>query len=86
MREAVAPGVEDQGCREHQDAGNAEGQVWTVVLEQPGREQGGDEGPEIDGEVEPAEYAFEQVGVAFGELVADVGRHAGLDASRSDRD
>ena len=56
------------------------------MVEQPRNEQDREKGTEVHRKIKPAERPREEVLVVGAELVADVGRDAGLDAARADRD
>ena len=86
MNETSATQPEHHRRCEHEDARYAECDPRADVLEQPWREQAGHEGAEIDGEVEPAEDLGKKVLVRRSELIAHVGRDAGFDPARPDRD
>jgi len=86
VHEAVPTEPEDERRQGHEDSRNAERPAGAVVLQQPGGEQRGEEGAEVDGEVEPAEHLLQEMAVRLAELVAHVGRDAGLDAPRADGD
>ena len=70
----------------HENTGDAEGEVGAVPLEQPGGEEHGNQGTEVDGEVEPIEDFGEEVGVPLAELVSDVGGDAGFDSPGAEAD
>ena len=57
-----------------------------MVPQQPGREERGEERAKVDRKIKPAEHPLEQVTIRVAELVAHVGRYAGLDAAGADRD
>ena len=61
-------------------------QEKAVALEEDRHERDGEERAVVDREVEPADGAGDEVLVAGAELVADVGGHAGLDATRTEGD
>ena len=86
VHELVPATPEEERRDAHQHARNAEREVWSVPLEEPGGEQGRKERPDIDREVEPPEDLAEQVSVGFAELVTHVSGDAGLDATGSEGD
>ena len=75
-----------EGGDGHQTAGDTEGPMRAIPFEQPWGEQGGEEGTEIDGEVEPVVDFAEEMLVTRAKLIADVSRDAGFDAARADAD
>ncbi|EAU62494.1 hypothetical protein STIAU_4702 [Stigmatella aurantiaca DW4/3-1] len=76
----------DDGGHEHQHAGDAEGHRRAQALERQRDEERGEERAEVDGPVEDGEDLLHQVLVLLGELVADHGGHARLDAARAQGD
>ena len=88
MDKDISAHPEGEGGDRHQDAGNPEGVVWAVPLQQPGGQHGRQEGTGIDGEIEPAKGLGQQVRVLDAELIADMGRNTRLDppGAESDQD
>ncbi len=86
VRKLVPPHPEHDRGQEHEHARHAKGDVGTVVVQQPGREQRGQRRAEVDGEVEQAEDPLQHVLVLLPELITHVGGHAGLDAPGSEGD
>ena len=86
MDELPTPAPEEERRDAHEDAGNAEGEMRAVPLEEPRRHQGRQERPDVDREVEPPEDLAQEMPVRLSELIAHVGRDARLDAPGTDRD
>jgi len=86
VHEPVPPRPEHQGGECHQHARHRERQRCPHLLQQPGRQQHGNESAQVDGEIEPAEHSRQQTTVGTPELVAQMRRHAGLDATGAERD
>ena len=81
MDKDISAHPEGEGGDRHQDSGNPEGQMWAVPLQQPGGQQGRQEGTGIDGEVEPTKCLGQEVGILDSKLISDVGRNTGLDSA-----
>jgi hypothetical protein len=84
--ELVATHPEDHRRDEHQDARHAEGHARAIGALEPGDEQRGAEGAEVDAEVEDLEDRAYAEPIVGAELIADVGRDAGFDAAGAERD
>ncbi len=79
-REALAPQEEHQRRDCHHHRRKAEGGRRAVVFQQHRTKDDRDRGAGIDRQIKIAEGTLDQVLVAVGELIAHIGRHAGLDA------
>lgn len=84
MDEFAAAHPEEEGGEGHEDAGDAEGPVGAMPFENPRDGEIGDDGAEVDREIEDIKDAGEEVLVLGSELVSDVGGDAGLDPACAD--
>ena len=79
--ESSAAEPEHDGREQHHGSGHAEGYPRAVGVEPYGAEVDRDRRAGVDGEIEVAERALDEMLVLRGELIADVGRDARLDAA-----
>ncbi len=73
------------GRDRHEDPRDPEGEMRTVVRQGPGNQNVRDRRTQVDREVKHVEDRGQKMGVARAELVSHVGRDAGLDSARSQR-